>query len=116
MQIIVAFAGSAILWMNVKGLDNKYAMGLTTSGTHHQVQVHSEPILRMFAPIDQRQTMSSDASSPINKNDSSGYVSEGTPSPNSNKDNEILDNMDWNLVSLNMFILLSIKFIFNLNI
>lgn len=85
--------------MNVECIDNKYPMGLTTSGTHHQAQMHSEPILRMFDPIDQRQTVSSDASSPINKNDSSGYMSEGTTSPNCNKDNEILDNMDWKMVS-----------------
>lgn len=85
--------------MNVECIDNKYPMGLTTSGTHHQAQMHSEPILRMFDPIDQRQTVSSDASSPINKNDSSGYMSEGTTSPNCNKDNEILDNMDWKMHS-----------------
>lgn len=71
-------------------------MGLAASGTHPHSQVHSEPILKMFAPVDQR---SSDASSSINKTDSSGYMSEGTPSPNSHKESEILDNMDWNLHS-----------------
>lgn len=75
-------------------------MGLTTSGMHHEAQVHSEPILKMFTPIDQSPAMSGDAGSSIDKNDSSGYISEGTPSPNSNKDGDILDNMDWTMHNL----------------